>query len=67
MPPAPHNKIKARSSMEDNVHSIEVYLHPVAAFAIVDSHERRSKDNQTRVIGSLLGTKTPDGVYEVLH
>lgn len=51
--------------MEDNVHSIEVYLHPVAAFAIIDSHERRSKDNQTRVIGSLLGTKTPDGVYEI--
>lgn len=53
--------------MEDNVHSIEVYLHPVAAFAIIDSHERRSKDNQTRVIGSLLGTKTPDGVYEVIY
>ena len=48
----------------DNPHGIEVHLHPVAAFSIVDSHERRGKDNQRRVVGSLLGTINK-GVYEV--
>ena len=52
--------------MVDIVHGIVVQLHPVAAFSIVDSHERRGKEKQRRTIGSLLGVKDK-GVYEVSH
>ena len=52
--------------MVDVVHGIVVQLHPVAAFSIVDSHERRGKEKQRRTIGSLLGVKDK-GVYEVSH
>jgi translation initiation factor 3 subunit F len=51
--------------MDVNAHGIVVHLHPVAAFAIIDSHERRPKDNQPRVIGSLLGVKN-EGIYEIM-
>lgn len=52
--------------MESSVHGIVVHLHPVAAFSIVDSHERRPKESQTRVIGSLLGVKN-EGIYEASY
>lgn len=51
--------------MVDNVHGVVVQLHAVAAFSIVDSHERRPKESQNRVIGSLLGVMNDKGVYEV--
>ncbi len=51
----------------DNVHGVVVQLHAVAAFCMVDSHERRSKEGQNRVIGSLLGVMKDKGVYEVAH
>lgn len=47
----------------DEVHGVRVTFHPVALFAIVDSHERR-KESLKRVIGTLLGVKE-EGVYEV--
>ncbi len=42
---------------------INVLIHPVALFAIVDSYERRNEDAK-RVIGTLLGT-LDKGVVEV--
>ncbi len=51
----------------DNVHGIVVQLHAVAAFSIVDSHERRPKESQNRVVGSLLGVMKEKGVYEVVY
>ena len=62
-----HNdQVILNSSMVDNVHGVVVQLHPVAAFSIVDSHERRPKESQSRVIGSLLGVVKEKGVYEVV-
>ena len=52
-------------SMVDNVHGVVVQLHAVAAFSMVDSHERRPKESLSRVIGSLLGVMKEKGVYEV--
>ena len=47
----------------ENVHGVTVTFHPVALFAIVDCHERRT-EAQKRVIGTLLGVKEKN-VYEV--
>lgn len=62
----PRSNFETTNSMEPNVHGIVVHLHPVAAFSIVDSHERRPKESQTRVIGSLLGVKN-EGIYEASY
>merc|ERR1712121_21853 len=43
----------------------QVYIHPVALFAIIDSYERRNEDAK-RVIGTLLGN-VDKGVVEVTN
>ena len=39
----------------NTAHVKQVFVHPVALFAIVDSYERRSEEAK-RVVGTLLGT-----------
>lgn len=43
---------------------VNVKVHPVVIFAVCDAYTRR-KENQERVIGSLLGTVAADGTVEV--
>merc|ERR1719427_1192904 len=45
----------------------QVYVHPVALFAIVDSYERRNEDAK-RVVGTLLGSfNTANGIVEITN
>merc|ERR1712121_141646 len=45
----------------------QVYIHPVALFAIVDSYERRNEDAK-RVVGTLLGSfNNASGVVEITN
>lgn len=43
---------------------ISVRVHPVVVFTILDQYRRRNAD-QDRVIGTLLGNITADGIVEI--
>jgi len=45
---------------------VQVKVHPVVIFSILDHFVRRNDESQTRVIGSLLGTNI-DGVIEITN
>lgn len=46
--------------------SLKVHVHPVVLFNIVDAYERRNID-QSRVIGTLLGSTDKSGVIEITN
>ncbi len=45
---------------------VQVKVHPVVIFSILDHFVRRNDESQQRVIGSLLGTNI-DGVVEITN
>jgi len=45
-------------------HHLQVRVHPVVVFSILDHYVRRNNENDTRVVGTLLGSNI-DGIIEI--
>lgn len=45
-------------------HHLQVRVHPVVVFSILDHYVRRNNENDNRVIGTLLGSNI-DGIIEI--